>query len=61
MDSEGVNQAEIARRLGVTRARVTQLLKLLTLSPEVRARVREHAAEGVLVSERSLRSLIRGP
>lgn len=59
---EGVNRAELARRAGVTRARVTQLLRLLDLAPEVRAEVRRLAGSGTAISERRLRPLVgRGP
>lgn len=34
MAAEGINRAELARRLGVSRARVTQWLALLKLSKE---------------------------
>ncbi len=34
-NGECATQADVARRLGVTRARVTQVLKLLELAPEV--------------------------
>jgi len=33
---EVANQAEIARREGLTRARVTQIMDLMRLSPEIR-------------------------
>jgi hypothetical protein len=51
----GVNRAELAREHGVSRARVTQVLKLRRLHPEVVAWVR--ANPGV-VSERRLRPLL---
>ena len=35
MGREGINRAELARRLGVSRARVTQWLDLLELPEEV--------------------------
>jgi hypothetical protein len=35
MLAEGINRAELARRLGVSRARVTQWLELLELPEEV--------------------------
>ena len=40
IDEEGVNRAEIALREGLTRARVTQLMKLVHLPDEVRAGVK---------------------
>jgi len=55
------NQAEIARREGVSRARVTQIMCLLRLAPEVQHRVLEMPA--VLgrkgISEHSLRPIAR--
>lgn len=61
LDRGGVNQADLARRNGITRARVTQLLNLLGLAPEVRAEVRRLVGTGVKVSERSLRPLVGKP
>ena len=55
--------ADLARKLGVSRARVTQVLNLLELTPEV---VQALAALGdpltrPTLTERSLRSLLRLP
>jgi ParB-like chromosome segregation protein Spo0J len=61
LDRDGVNQAELARRFGITRARVTQLLNLLALAPDVRAEVRRLVGAGVKVSERALRPLVGKP
>ena len=36
---EVANQAEIARREGITRARVTQIMDLMRLAPEIRERL----------------------
>lgn len=58
MDDQGVNRAEMARRLGVSRARITQLLDLLTLHPELLAQVRRLVAAGKPVHERTLRPLV---
>jgi len=60
---ECVSRADLARQLGVTRARVTQVLGLLELTPEV---VEALAALGdplskPIVTERSLRSLLNLP
>lgn len=49
------NRAELARRFALTRARVTQIMKLLALTPEVTACI-ESAGFGV--SERALRPLL---
>ena len=55
------DQAEAARRLGVTRARVTQLLALLQLAPDVQERVLFlEAADGIEpLTERALRAVMR--
>jgi ParB-like chromosome segregation protein Spo0J len=34
-EGQAASRAELARRLGVSRARVTQMLRLLTLDPSV--------------------------
>jgi hypothetical protein len=57
---ECATRADLARKLGLTRARVTQVLGLLELTPEV---VEALAALGdplpkPVVTERSLRSLL---
>lgn len=57
MLAEGINRAELARRLGVSSARVTQWLDLLTLPEEV---LREAEALGdcwdrQVMTERELR------
>jgi len=56
---EVASQAEIARREGITRARVTQVLGLLRLAPEVKAQVLEcpRAGNGTALTERSLRPI----
>ena len=46
-------QAEAARRLGLTRARVSQLLDLTLLAPDIQERLLETEATGL--SERALR------
>jgi hypothetical protein len=63
LDDQGLNRAQLARRLGITRARVTQTLRLLDLTPPV---VEAVAALGEpqskpVVTERSLRTLIGLP
>jgi hypothetical protein len=60
---ECASRADLARRLGVTRARVTQVLGLLELTPEV---VEALAALGdplsrPIVTERGLRSSLNLP
>lgn len=49
------NRAEVARRFALTRARVTQIMKLLMLAPEVIAHIE---AARAAVSERSLRPVL---
>jgi hypothetical protein len=60
---ECASRADLARKLGMTRARVTQILGLLELTPEV---VETLAAlgdplPGPVMTERRLRSLLRLP
>ena len=52
-------QAEIARREGVTRARVTQIMMLLRLAPDIQERVLAlpATAERPILSERMLRPI----
>jgi predicted XRE-type DNA-binding protein len=51
------NQAEAARLLGLTRARVSQLLDLTLLAPDIQERILFHEAVGSVepLSERGLR------
>ena len=58
MAAEGINRAELARRLGVSRARVTQWLELLELPETVirQARAKGDNWEHRLVTERELRT-----
>jgi ParB-like chromosome segregation protein Spo0J len=60
---QGVNRAELARRLCVSRARVTQTLQLLDLSPVVVDAVAAlgEAMGGTSITERLLRTLIALP
>ncbi len=60
---ECATRADLARKLGVTRARVTQILGLLEFTPEI---VQALAALGdprpkPIVTERSLRSRLKLP
>lgn len=54
------DRAELARQLGFTRARVTQLLDLLLLAPDIQERVLDlEAVDGVEpMAERALRSIV---
>ena len=59
MEEQRLTQAELARELGVTRTRVTQMLNILKLPEEVLARVRDYGdpMERRLVTERKLRTV----
>jgi len=54
------NQAEIARREGITRARVTQIMMLLRLAPVIQERILAlpASAERQMLSERMLRPIL---
>lgn len=58
LDGGGVNRADLAREYLVSRARVTQVLKLLNLHPAILRWVREHPRSG---SEHRLRPLLDLP
>ena len=60
---ELADQAEAARNLGLTRARLTQLLDLTLLGPDVQERVLAHeSVDGTEpLSERVLRPVARAP
>jgi len=53
------NQAEIARREGLTRARVTQVLGLLRLAPEIQEHIlaMPETVRRPVISERALRPI----
>lgn len=55
LEAGGVKRADLAREHGVSRARVTQILKLVRLTPELRDWVRAHPMLG---AERRLRHLL---
>jgi hypothetical protein len=54
------DRAEVARRLGLTRARVTQLLNLTLLAPKIQERILfAESLDGVKpVSERAMRAAV---
>jgi hypothetical protein len=56
---EIVNQADIARQEGITRARVTQVMGMLRLAPEIRGKILStpNAVRRPLVTERVLRPI----
>jgi len=45
INEEGINRAEIARREGLTRARVTQVMSLLGLSDAVKQKLLDNEPE----------------
>jgi hypothetical protein len=57
--SEIATQADIARREGITRARVTQVMGMLRLAPEIREKILStpNAIRRTLVTERVLRPI----
>ena len=59
---EVANQAEIARRERVTRARVTQILALMKLAPQIRERIiaSPWLPDGTAITERALRPICTG-
>lgn len=60
LDTGSVNQADLARRLGLTRARVTQVLRVLTLHPAILDFLRKLPAgpRARLYTERRIRPLL---
>ncbi len=60
MEEFGESRADLARRLGVSRARVTQVLSVLDLAPEA-LELLEPQFGPAMVTERSLRGLKRLP
>ena len=59
MELEDLSKADLARKLGISRARVTQMLNLLKLPEKLIREVEEMGDhwDRKLVSERQLRSL----
>ena len=60
MEERGESRANLARRLGVSRARVTQVLSVLDLAPEALELLERQSGPGI-VSERWLRGLTKLP
>ena len=58
LEAGGVNRADLADEHGITRARVTQLLALLSLPTEVLAWIRERGVHEPRLSERRLRPVL---
>jgi len=56
---EAANQAAIARREGITRARVTQVMGLLSLSPDIQHHILSmpNTVRRPVISERALRPI----
>ncbi|RLF26031.1 MAG: hypothetical protein DRN14_07535 [Thermoplasmata archaeon] len=55
MEKEGLNQTQLAKKLGISRARVTQYLNLLRLSQDQQQYILANG-KGEIITERSLRS-----
>ena len=57
------SRAALARELGVTRAHVTQILRLIDLAPQVKGRVLSlgDPTEGYILGAHTLRSLTKLP
>jgi hypothetical protein len=51
------SQAELAKKENVSRARITQILNLLKLHPEIRHYLRNRTSENQTITERQLRRL----
>lgn len=58
MKERGESQADLARRLGVSRARITQVLQILELDP-IALEFLEQLSGPMVVSEKALRELRR--
>ncbi len=60
LDEAGSNRAAVARKLHLTRPRVTQLMKLLDLHPKIREYIRSlpPGTPERMVTERGLRALV---
>jgi DNA-binding transcriptional regulator LsrR (DeoR family) len=56
MRDQNLNQSQLAEKFNISRVRVTQILNLLKLGPEIIKQVR---LGGKQVTERQLRSLIK--
>jgi len=58
---EASNQADIARREGITRARVTQVMSLLRLAPDIQRHILSlpDAVRRPAITERVLRPIAR--
>ena len=58
---QGMSRADIARARGVTRARVTQVMKLLDLSPLLQAYILAEKERKTVLTERAVRPLLSLP
>ena len=60
---QAATKAELARQLGVSRSHVTQVLRLLNLSPEVKEAILSlgDPIEGRVIGQHSLRSFVKLP
>jgi len=57
MEDEGLNQSQLAKKLGISRVRVTQILNLLKLPKEKQDYILKHGKQE-LVTERKLRKAL---
>ena len=59
MERKGLSRAELARRMKVSRARITQVMNLLKLSPEIIEMIKEMGDrfERQVITERKLREI----
>jgi hypothetical protein len=60
LEASSVNKAELARRYGMSRARVTQIINLLKLSPEIREEILNLPdKKKSFFTEKKLRKIVR--
>jgi len=59
LENEGISQTQLAKKLGISRARWTQILNLLKLPQEKQDYILEYGKEEVL-TERKLRKMLAG-
>ena len=60
MQEEGLNQNQLAQKIGVSRVRITQVLNLLNLPKNKQDYVLKHGHEQ-MITERELRKIIIPP
>ena len=57
MQEENLNQGQLARKLGISRVRITQVLNLLKLPKEQQEYIMKHGNEQ-MITERKLRKKV---